>query len=112
MGAMDRKTYRRTYIRQWRDRLGITQEELADRAGLSYGYISLLETGKRGYTQDSLERIAHELRCTPGELLNVDPTRDASFMGLVETLKPHERRQAEDLVRLFVQRRNDPREAD
>lgn len=53
---MARKQYRPTYIKQWRERLGITQEKLAERVGLSDGYISLLETGSRGYTQDSLER--------------------------------------------------------
>jgi transcriptional regulator with XRE-family HTH domain len=112
MPVMARKKQRRTYIRQWRERIGITQEELADRTGLSPGYISLLETGERGYTQDSLERIAEALRCLPGEILNVDPKRDASFMGLLETLKPLERRQARELVQLFIQRRQETESAD
>jgi transcriptional regulator with XRE-family HTH domain len=99
---MDRKKFPKTYIKQWRELMGITQEQLAERTGLSDGHISLLETGGRGYTQDSLERIAEALRCTPGELLNVDPTRDASFMGLLETMKPQERIHAVELVRLFL----------
>ena len=112
MPVMERKKYRRTYIRQWREHIGITQEELAARTGLSPGYISLLETGERGYTQDSLERLAKALRCVPGELLNVDPERDASFMALLETLKPLERQQAKALVELFIQRQAASESAD
>jgi len=44
-----------------RERLGITQEELALRSGLTQGYINFLENGKRGYSERSLEKIANAL---------------------------------------------------
>lgn len=48
-------------IRQLRIKAGLTQEELGLRSGLSQGYINQLESGKRRYTQKSLELIANAL---------------------------------------------------
>lgn len=48
-------------LRMIRERLGITQEELALRSGLTQGYINFLENGKRGYSERSLEMIAQAL---------------------------------------------------
>ena len=48
-------------VRIIRERLGITQEELALRSGLTQGYINFLENGKRGYSERSLEKIANAL---------------------------------------------------
>ena len=48
-------------LRMIRERLGITQEDLALRSGLTQGYINFLENGKRGYSERSLEKIANAL---------------------------------------------------
>ena len=48
-------------VRMLRERLGITQEELALRSGLTQGYINFLENGKRGYSERSLGKIANAL---------------------------------------------------
>jgi len=48
-------------LRMMRERLGITQEDLALRSGLTQGYINFLENGKRGYSERSLEKIANAL---------------------------------------------------
>ncbi len=40
---------------------GLTQEKLALKSGLSQGYINQLESGKRKYTQKSIEMIADAL---------------------------------------------------
>jgi transcriptional regulator with XRE-family HTH domain len=45
-------------LRKIRLRLGLTQEEVALRSGLSQSYINQLESGKRKFTQKSLENIA------------------------------------------------------
>lgn len=55
-------------IRRLRLKAGITQEELALRSGLSQGYINQLESGKRRYTQKSLELIADALSIPMEEL--------------------------------------------
>ena len=48
-------------LRMVRERLGITQEDLALKSGLTQGYINFLENGKRGYSERSLEKIANAL---------------------------------------------------
>ena len=48
-------------IRKLRTDVGLTQEELAFKSGLSQGYINQLESGKRRFTQKSLEMIASGL---------------------------------------------------
>lgn len=55
-------------IRRLRIEAGITQEELALRCGLSQGYINQLESGKRRFTQKSLEKIRESLSVPITEL--------------------------------------------
>lgn len=48
-------------LRKIRESLKLTQEELALKTGLTQGYINFLESGKRGYTKKSLEKISKAL---------------------------------------------------
>lgn len=54
-------------IKELRRRLGITQEELADRAGMHWSYLSDLERGEQTPTLDMLNRLAHGLDVTLAE---------------------------------------------
>jgi transcriptional regulator with XRE-family HTH domain len=45
-------------LRQLREGAGISQEELAARAGLDRSYISLVERGRRSPTVNTLAKIA------------------------------------------------------
>ncbi len=49
-------------------KIGLTQEDLALKSGLLQGYINQLESGKRRYTQKSLELIADALSIPMAEL--------------------------------------------
>ncbi len=48
-------------IRQIREGKGLSQEALADIAGLHRTYISSIERGEKNFTVDSLERVAEAL---------------------------------------------------
>lgn len=48
-------------VKLWREHLGWTQQELADRAGISKPYLSQIETGKRQGTVETLSAIARAL---------------------------------------------------
>ena len=48
-------------IRELREKKGLSQAELASRAGLSTTYISMLEGGKKSPTLNSLEKISAAL---------------------------------------------------
>jgi len=50
----------------------ITQEELALRSGLSQGYINQIESGKRRFTQKSLEMITKALSVPMSELFKTE----------------------------------------
>ncbi|WP_298267366.1 helix-turn-helix transcriptional regulator [Geobacter sp.] len=48
-------------IKLWREYRGLTQQELANRAGISKPYLSQIETGKRQGTVETLSAIARSL---------------------------------------------------
>ncbi len=56
-------------MRAERERLGISQEELADRAGLHRTYIGGVERGERNLGLLNVVRIARALRIAPASLV-------------------------------------------
>jgi len=56
-------------IKELREQKGISQEELAHRAGLSRTGMGFLETGKRWPRLDTLMKVAQGLNVTVDELL-------------------------------------------
>ena len=59
-------------VRELRAAAGLTQAQLADRAGLHRTFVGSVERGERNVALLSLRRIAAALRTTPAELL-ADP---------------------------------------
>lgn len=53
----------RLYIRAWRERLGITQEELAHGVGIGRAQVSNWESGARLPTRENQAAIANVLGC-------------------------------------------------
>jgi transcriptional regulator with XRE-family HTH domain len=49
-------------VKNYRKDLGITQEELAERAGLHRTYISQIERYKRSISLENIQRLADALR--------------------------------------------------
>lgn len=98
--AQSRKPQRRrTFIAAWRKYRNLTQEQLAERVGMSVSNISQLEQGRQGYSQEGLEAIADALNCEPGQLLNVDPTKADAIWSIWELAKPGERKLIVDIAK-------------
>jgi len=57
-------------IRNLRLSSELTQEELAERAGLTKGFISQIENDLTSITLDNLESLLTALDMTPGEFFN------------------------------------------
>jgi len=49
-------------IRIERERRGLSQQQLADRAGISRGYLARLETARQDPTVSTVEKIVRALR--------------------------------------------------
>ena len=59
-------------LKTLRKRAALTQEDLAERAGLNPKYISGIERGRENPTLDTLLRLAKELGAQPVELFDFD----------------------------------------
>lgn len=75
--------WRRTYLLEWRTLRGLTQEELADAAGLSIGMVSSLEAANSGYSAETLHKLARALKVEPGMILSVNPAGDAPLWSIM-----------------------------
>jgi len=49
-------------VREERTKLGLSQEELANRAGVHRTYIGMIERGEKNITLENIERIVKTLR--------------------------------------------------
>jgi len=58
---LDAKTVIGKAIRQLRESSGLSQEKLAERAGITYQYLSAIENGKENFTVGILETVAKAL---------------------------------------------------
>jgi transcriptional regulator with XRE-family HTH domain len=56
-------------LRDARKRLGLTQEQVAERSGVHPTEVSRIEAGKRDPRVSTLLRLARALEVRPGELL-------------------------------------------
>lgn len=55
-------------IAYYREKLGLTGTQLADKSGVTQGAISQYENGKKNPTQETIEKLASALGVTPEEL--------------------------------------------
>lgn len=56
-------------LRKFREKMGMSQEELAFRSNLDRSYISLLERGRRKPTINTIFALAEQLNVTPSEMV-------------------------------------------
>lgn len=87
------------FIRAWRVYRSLTQEQLAERLGMTAATLSRIERGLLPYTQDNLEFMADILQCTPADLLSRDPSDGENPEQLWGDLKPPQRRQAVEVIK-------------
>ncbi len=59
-------------IKYLRNEIGISQEELADRAGIDRTYITSVECGKRNISIVNIEKIANALGVSFSKLFDFD----------------------------------------
>jgi transcriptional regulator with XRE-family HTH domain len=92
----------RHFIKEWRKYRRLTQEQLAERAGMTPNNLSQLENHKQRYSAEGLERLAEALQAEPAQLLMVDPSKDDAIWSIWERAKPAERQQIIAVARALV----------
>jgi transcriptional regulator with XRE-family HTH domain len=97
-----KRRFRPTFIRQWRDYRNLTLEQLAARLEMTASHLSMLETGKRGYTQNTLEAIADALQTDAASLLMRDPTKDDAIWSVWDQAKQGDRQKIVDIARTII----------
>lgn len=96
------KRRRRTFIKEWRVFRKLTQEQLAERIGMTPGNLSLIERGLQNYTQETLEGLADALECSPADLLARHPSDPDGIWEVWDKANPRERRQIVEVARAIL----------
>lgn len=65
-------------IQDFRQKAGMTQEELADKVGLSRGAITSIEQGKRKVAVEELLKFCEAFNCSYSDFLSSDQTEKAT----------------------------------
>ena len=83
-------------IKFWRQKRNLTQEILAEKVELTPGFISLIETGKKRASLETLIRVCKELEITLNDLLVGNQITEPSdysieFSELISNLNESER---------------------
>ena len=106
---MKPRTLRRTYIREWRLKSGLSLRELADRMEeepggdllISHASLGRIERGMQPYSQPILEAISTALAVPVSALLEINPAKAGDvvdLMRLLNSASPEQRSLAIDLA--------------
>ena len=60
-------------VKEWREALGLSQRDLAERAGVGYVLVARLELGQTDPRLSTLRRLAEALNVTVGDLVDGKP---------------------------------------
>ena len=70
--ADDEQKYVKNNLREVRIKIGLTQQELADKTGMKQTFIQKLEKQQANFTAATLIKTAWVLNCSLSDLLDVD----------------------------------------
>ncbi len=93
----------RHYLREWRQRRGISQGDVATLIGTHKGMISRYETSRRSLTLEMLFKLCHALEITRAQLF-CDPEEE-SVDAMLDGVPFAERLRVRDVVRVMIGKR-------
>jgi transcriptional regulator with XRE-family HTH domain len=98
---------RRTFLREWREHRALTQDQAAERIGVTQATLSRVERGVTPYDQDMLERIAFAYLCEPADLLVRNPLDKDAVWSIAENLRkadPADLERAAAMINLLLRK--------
>lgn len=91
------------HLRAWREFRGLSQQELAEKAGTSHQVIGYLERGRTQLSDKWLRRLAPVLDTTPGILLDHDPNQlDMDVINTWVGASARQKRQIAEIVKTLT----------
>ncbi len=96
------------FLQQWRRHRALTQQKLAERAGLSHSTISRLENGETNLTRDTAALLAAALLIDIADLFRDpgDPHGVWSLARNLAKLPPAQRKMVETIIAAFLMEAN------
>jgi transcriptional regulator with XRE-family HTH domain len=97
-----KRKLRRTFLKEWREYRGLTQEAAAERLNISRTLLSKIENAKSPYTQGFMEAAAEAYGCEVPDLIMRDP--HSPVWSIYDTLRALPRAQqehVEEIVKTF-----------
>ena len=93
-------------LKEIRHKMGLTQEELAEKAGVSTHYIAMIETRKKYPKPEMLEKIAKSLQIEPYKLFSVESNPNEPFERLYRRVITDMKQIVNDAVEKIVNYKN------
>ena len=90
----------RHYLREWREKRGLLQHQLAHRVRTSKSVISRLETGERPIKIEMQFKLMRALQISPAQFFS--PPDDPSLDALVSGQTPEIRAKIAKMVKAFI----------
>ena len=90
----------RHYLKEWREKRGLFQEDLAKRVGSSGSAISRFETGERHIKFDMQAKLMQALGITAAQFFTHPD--DTELEALIARLKPEHRERVAKIVKAFI----------
>lgn len=93
----------RWYLREWRKKKGLSQEQLANRLDTNKGQISKLERGDQRMNDDWIAGLANALDIEPGDLLR-DPEAP-TLNDLLRSASPEQMQEIRAIAQIMLRRK-------
>ena len=73
-------------LKEYRRKNSLTQEKLAEKAGISANYLSMVEISRKFPTPEMLDRLAQALNIQTFQLFNPSAAPDSAMLNLEQTI--------------------------
>jgi len=73
-------------LKEYRRKSGLTQEKLAEKAGISANYLSMVEISRKFPTPEMLDRLAQTLNIQTFQLFDPSTTPEGALLHLEQTI--------------------------
>lgn len=102
----DRIKFRRTKLRTYRRRAGLTLEAVAPKVGITPSHLSMMERGDRQYTQEIIEALAKIYKTDPLALVEYEDGSGEGIIPLWNQASPSVRLQLIEIAKTLTKPRS------